>query len=57
MKYFENDILVLFELYEPMIGKAVDAMFQMVDFVDVDFESDTYQEYEGIAEVIGVPTH
>ena len=49
--------MVLFELYEPMIGKAVDAMFQMVDFVDVDFESETYQEYEGIAEVIGVPTH
>jgi hypothetical protein len=48
---------VLYSYYEPLIGDAVDSMFQMLDLFNVDVDSETYQEYDGIAEVLERPTY
>lgn len=55
--HFKNEIEKLFELYDEIIGNALIYMFKIVDFVTFDTSSDRYQEQEGIAEVLDIPTH
>lgn len=55
--YFKADALALFDIYRDLIGEAIGFMFKMLDFVAIEADSEYYQEYEGIADVLQVSTH
>jgi len=47
----------LFKIYQDEINTAVNYMFKIFEMISLDTESDTYLEIEGIASILGLPTH
>lgn len=56
-KRFKNESLAVIEIYKDVISEAINFMFTILEMVTLSSSSEMYQELDGIAEELGLPTN